>query len=336
MRFRGPGSAFEPVQLDIAGAPQPGHVLVQIDLATICGSDLHTVAGRRTSPAPVILGHEGVGRIVASAREGWSPGHRVTWTLADSCGQCRCCRELNLPQKCDRLFKYGHAPCSDLPNGCYSTHIDLRPGTHLVRVPGELPDSVAAPANCALATMVAATEALPAPCNVAVIQGAGLLGIYGCALLRGKGVRRVIMVDTDPRRLELVPKFGGEPVLETARQRLSRGEADAVFEVAGVPAVIGDGLAVLRPGGFYGLVGLVHPQSALDITGEAIIRGCVTLRGFHNYAPRHLDAAIEFLRQEHKTFPWAELVSPPWPLARLDEAFAEAAGRRWHRVAVAP
>jgi threonine dehydrogenase-like Zn-dependent dehydrogenase len=241
-----------------------------------------------------------------------------------------------LPQKCDRLFKYGHAPCSGLPNGCYSTHIDLRPGTHLVRVPGELPDSVAAPANCALATMVAATEALPTPCNVAVIQGAGLLGIYGCALLRGKGVRRVIMVDTDPRRLELVPKFGGEPVLETARQRLSRGEADAVFEVAGVPAVIGDALAVLRPGGFYGLVGMVHPQSALDITGEAIIRGCVTLRGFHNYAPRHLDAAIEFLRQEHKTFPWAELVSPPWPLARLDEAFAEAAGRRWHRVAVAP
>jgi hypothetical protein len=81
---------------------------------------------------------------------------------------------------------------------------------------------------------------------------------------------------------------------------------------------------------------MVHPNSALEITGEALIRRCVTLRGFHNYAPRHLEAAIQFLETHQKAYPWEKLVSPPWPLRRLDEAFVEAASRRWHRVSVTP
>jgi threonine dehydrogenase-like Zn-dependent dehydrogenase len=82
-----------------------------------------------------------------------------------------------------------------------------------------LTDSIAAPANCALATMVAATEILPKPCDVAVIQGAGLLGIYGCALLRNRGTRRVVVVDTELERLKLVEEFGGSP-----RSRLLRSK----------------------------------------------------------------------------------------------------------------
>jgi hypothetical protein len=81
---------------------------------------------------------------------------------------------------------------------------------------------------------------------------------------------------------------------------------------------------------------MVHPESALNITGEAIIRRCLTIRGFHNYAPRHLDAAIAFLLQHRKRHPWTELVSPARPLTRLNEAFAEAGSHRWHRVAVSP
>jgi len=90
---------------------------------------------------------------------------------------------------------------------------------------------------------------------------------------------------------------------------------------------------MLRPGGHYLFVGMVHPDSVLNITGESIIRGCVSLRGFHNYAPRHLDRAVAFLG-ESAALPWPTLVSPPLPLERLDEAFALSATRRWARVAV--
>ena len=108
--------------------------------------------------------------------------------------------------------------------------------------------------------------------------------------------------------------------------------ADVVIEAAGVPAIVNEGMRMLRPGGHYLFVGMVHPDSALNITGEAIIRGCVSVRGFHNYAPRHLDRAVAFLSES--LLPWASLVSPPLPLKQLEEGFALSATRRWARVAV--
>ena len=328
------GEPFRIAELPLPERLADGEALVEISLAAICGSDLHTVAGRRQEPTPCVLGHEGVGRVVAAGagRKSWL-GRRITWTSADSCGACPPCAEWRLPQKCERVFKYGHAALGEGCglHGAYATHLLLRPGTHLVELPDDLPDSVAVSANCSLATMAAVTEDLPSPCRVAVVQGAGLLGLHGCALLRAAGVERVIVVDIDARRLEQAAAFGGEP---SASADVPSRSADLVIEVAGAPQVVPEGLRMLRPGGHYFIAGMVHPDSAIQITGEAIIRGCVTLRGFHNYAPRHLDRAVAFLR-EAQALPWASIVSPPLPLERLDEAFALAASRRWGRVAVA-
>ena len=54
---------------------------------------------------------------------------------------------------------------------------------------------------------------------------------------------------------------------------------DVVLEVCGSPDVITDGISLLRPGGMYLLIGMVHPQSHLNITGEMIIRKCLTIKG---------------------------------------------------------
>src|SRR5206468_4245671 len=43
-----------------------GDVLVAVEMSTICGSDVHTVQGRRTAPVPLVLGHESVGRVIAT------------------------------------------------------------------------------------------------------------------------------------------------------------------------------------------------------------------------------------------------------------------------------
>ena len=53
-------------------------------------------------------------------------------------------------------------------------------------------------------------------------------------------------------------------------------------QVCGSPTVIAEGIKLLRPGGLYVLVGLVHPNSQLSITGEQIIRKCITIRGTPN------------------------------------------------------
>ncbi|MBK9384928.1 MAG: alcohol dehydrogenase catalytic domain-containing protein [Planctomycetes bacterium] len=331
--------AARPLRLatrELPTALGPGEVLVELAMSTICGSDLHTVRGRRSEATPCILGHEGVGRVIAAGagREAWL-SRRVTWTLASSCGACKACVEHGLPQKCRALTKVGHEPLHSGSgwNGTYASHLVLRLGATLVEIPSALPDAVAAPANCALATMVAVTEDLPRSCRVAVIQGAGMLGLYGCALLRSRGVARVVVVDVDPRRLAHVSAFGGEPVRESAIERLGPASTDLVIEVTGDAGVFAEGLALLRPGGAYHLAGLVHPSAALALSGEALVRGCLSLRGFHNYAPRHLERAVAFLVQE-RLLPWERLVSPPLPLERLPEALELAESREWPRVAL--
>ncbi len=331
----------------IPGALNRGEVLVEIQQATICGSDLHTLAGHRAEPTPAILGHEAVGRVVevGSGRPDLQPGERVTWTIADSCGRCSLCLDYQLPQKCERLFKYGHAALTDGSglNGCYASHIILRPGTHIVKVPPALPDHVVAPANCALATMVSAISRLPASCRTVVVQGGGLLGLYACALLRERGVETIFCLEVQPRRLKQIPLFGGiasdgrpEQYPHSREQIMAAAEhgVDAVLEVAGVADLVPEGVRLLRPGGFYGFIGMVHPQTALKLTGEQIIRKHLTIYGIHNYSPGHLEEAIQFLTRTKDKYPYHLLVSPPFPLTDLAKAIQVAQSGAWRRVSV--
>lgn len=332
--FQGPNQPFQMGSAPLPDKLQSGEVLVEISLATICGSDLHTTEGRRSAPTPCVLGHEAVGHVVSSSRDGITIGQRVTWTLADSCGHCAPCTSWHLPQKCEHLFKYGHAALSDGSglNGCYASHIVLRPGTQIMPVPATLPDAIAAPANCALATIVNALETLPDPCGRALVQGGGLLGIYACAWLRHRGVREVFCTDLSAQRLALVAEFGGIPVPHSEKMP----QVDLVLEVTGSSAVIPDGVKALRHGGHYVWAGMVHPETKLDLTGEAVLRKCLTLRGVHNYAPQHLSAGLDFLAQNRTRLPFERLTSPSLPLEQLNEGFDLTRSRQWQRVAIQP
>lgn len=337
--FDGPG---QPFRLGKAEIPQPGQgqILVRIRLATICGSDLHTVEGRRDAPCPCVLGHEAVGDVEAvgpGRDEGWL-GKRVTWTLADSCGVCRPCTEWDLPQKCDHLFKYGHASMEGPGafSGCYASHILLRAGTTVCEVPADVPDAMAASANCALSTAIAVEESLPSPGRHAVVQGGGLVGCLVVALLRERGWPHVSVVEPLACRHDLARRCGGSPMTPAEADGLAPGVADVVVETAGVAAVIGQGVRLLRPGGHYAWAGMVHPASHVDLTGEQVIRKCLTLRGTHNYAPRHLRAAMSFLQRHGRRLALDAVVSEPFALDDLASAIALARTGTLARVSVSP
>lgn len=340
--FRAPNQPMDAVATSLPAEPAPGEVVVQLRLATICGSDLHTFDGRRQEPTPTVLGHEGVGVIVAlgPGRSGLTVGDRVTWSLIDHCGHCAPCTSWDVPQKCVELFKYGHAHWEEgsAPNGCYATHLLIRPGTHVVKLPDQVSDRMAVSANCALSTMVHAVERLLGGEKTVWIQGGGLLGLFGAALLKDRGVPRVIVTEPNPDRRAIVTRLGVEAMSTeefAAQPKLSAGGCDAVIEVAGDSSVVGPGVNALRPGGAYLWVGMVHPATPLSsLTGEQVVRRCMRVGGVYNYAPRHLDGAIDFLARRGADFPFDEVISPSLPLSQLNDAFTLAFERRWARVSV--
>src|ERR1700752_3546878 len=97
--FHGPGRPFELTRLDVP-RPRGAEILVRMVCCTLCRSDLHTHAGRRPGPTPVVLGHGVVGRGEARApgaprcdarRAPLAVGDRITWTVTASCGRCFFC-----------------------------------------------------------------------------------------------------------------------------------------------------------------------------------------------------------------------------------------------------
>lgn len=331
------------VELQDVPLPRParGETLVRVLGCTLCGSDLHTLEGRRAAPVPTVLGHEIVGQIAIFGDEtehtdlAGHPlivGDRVTWSIVAHCGECFFCTH-GLPQKCVRAVKYGHEamkPGRELLGGL-AEHCLLVQGTSLVRLPAVLPLEVACPASCATATIAAALEAAGdvAGCSVGVL-GAGLLGLTACAMVRARGASEVICVEVQPARRELALRFGATQAIAPeefsgviSRTTSGRG-MDAVLELSGSPAAFDAAWPLVRIGGTVVLVGSVFPSPPVSLPLEQIVRRHLTLRGIHNYAPSHLLAAVDFLTKHHDQFPFAELVSEWHPLENVSLAIQRA------------
>jgi len=364
--FHEVGKPMELREIPLPERLNEGELLVRMEVATICGSDLHTVSGKRQEPMPLVLGHEGVGVIERIGSDifsgnrprhrGWKlqEGDRITFSVADSCGMCPECTLHKLPQKCVSLMKYGHARMSEGTglNGTYATHVLLRPGTHAVKLPSTLSSRVCAPANCALTTVVNALDMARLPRygsnKSAVVQGVGLLGIYAVAWLKKRvGMDSVFCLDMDAERLKTAEQFGGIPLLVTGgeeefweRQRFIRKHyphgVDVAVEMTGAKNVIHEGVQLLRNGGHYSFAGMVHPDSQLSsLTGETIIRKCLTIRGVHNYTPWNLEEAVKFLDEQREELPLESVLSPSsYALSNINDAIAEAFSGRYCRVVV--
>ncbi|MDY0946561.1 alcohol dehydrogenase catalytic domain-containing protein [Frigoribacterium sp. CFBP9039] len=384
----------------------PGDLLVEVELATICGSDVHTTRGDRAAPVPLVLGHEQVGRIVAVGQGAvavdgtpLAPGRRVVWSLTASCGRCATCAR-GLPQKCERVRKYGHERLEtgwELSGG-FATHVHVRAGTSVVPVSDDLDARLLAPVSCGTATAVAALDAAsaivpldgrvagasgaagaagatgstgsassagaagstgsassdgaagqaaaPAAPVVVLVLGAGLIGLTVAALATDAGAR-VVVVDPDPGRRALAVRFGAVATGDPGVAADADGSVDRALEAAGgaplvaveasgSPHAVASALTRLGVGGVAVLVGSVSPAPAVPVDAESVVRRLVTVRGVHNYAPRHLVEAARFVERRHLAWPLADLVGDEVALADLDTGLGRAASAGAVRVAVRP
>jgi len=320
-------------------APRGSEVVVQVTACTLCGSDLHSVHGRRKVPTPSILGHEILGRIVAFGPDAahvdytgkpLEIGDRVTWGIVASCGTCfYCLRELT--QKCEQQTKYGHEPIRpgyELTGGL-ADHCLLANGTALFGIPDQLPDEVACPANCATAT-VAAAMALAGDLagRRILVMGAGMLGVTAAAWAHAHGAEQIICCDVDSDRLAVAKAFGATHLsltgeLPEAVSACTSGYGvDITLELTGAPEAFETALPLTRMGGDVILIGSVFPSRPVPLLLEQVVRRCLTLRGNHNYGARDLQAAVEFLTKHHQNYPFASLVSEWFTLSDVARAFS--------------
>ena len=218
-----------------------------------------------------------------------------------------------------------------------------------LRLPDELSDEEATPINCGVATMIAVTEAANIRMGqTVVIQGLGLLGLYGAAIAKARGASTVIGLDTVAERRERADRFGVDLALDPSAagdvlhvlrrvREICRPEgADVVIEVCGNPGVIPLGIEMLRIGGTYVLGGVVNPNAMVTLDANQLLRKLLTLRGVHNYHPRNLVEALDFVVTNRNRYPFHELVDGKYSLDRVNDAMADAAARRVLRAAIVP
>lgn len=355
--FSAPNQPFSLLSFPLR-AVRPGEILVRVTLTTICGSDLHSFCGARPSPVPGILGHEIVGRVAALGSgidrdmrgQPLRVGDRITWSLFAAPVDPYFQQSLDLPQKSRGLRKYGHEGSTDDPHllGGFAEYCYLLPGTSILRLPDDVDDVEAAPLNCGIATMAAVLEAA----NITggervVIFGAGLLGLYGAAMARTRGAVHIIVIDPVSARRAMALQFGADQGLDPTslpapsliaevHQSCPPDGADVVLEVCGIPDVVPMAVRMLRTGGRLMLAGMVSPGAQFTLDGNDLVRRLLTVRGIHNYHPRHLVEGLAFLQATRTQYPFRQLVPETYGLEQVDAAFARACQHGMPRVAVDP
>lgn len=326
----------------------PGDVLVEVEVATVCPSDVRMYHGARHAPAPLVLGHEQVGRVIALGRGGAKTtggqrlaiGDRVVWSAAVPCRRCARCRR-GFPQRCVSLQKYGHERMRrgwELSGG-FATHTHILDGTPIVQVPDDIPAEILAPASCSTATTAAALEAasgiVPLEDALVLISSAGQHGLTAAAMATEAGAR-VVVSDPVPERREAAAAFGAVAVADPCAAAASpaglaaalarvggRGAAaNVVLELTGAPATVTTLLSAIDVGGVLVVTGSAPAGPDANAVPQKLVQGLLTVRGVHDYAPRHLEQAVDFLVRAWQTYPFADQVGATFALSDVDAALS--------------
>lgn len=306
--------------------PGPGEVLVRIQAALTCGTDIK--AYQRGHPAmlkkvPTTFGHEFSGDIV---EVGQGVGHlkvgdRVVACNAVPCGQCFYCkmRQQNL---CDNLL---------VLNGAYAEYIIVpAPLTalNLLRVPDHLSYHEVAIAE-PLGTAIHAVDLTDIRLGdtVAVI-GVGPLGlmIIRLAVLQGA---RVIAIGKGDERLAKARQFGAAEIVDIAREAdpvatvraLTEDErgADVVIEAVGKPEAWEEALKLVRKGGTVTFFGGCKTGTTITVDTYQLHYQEVKLLGTFHQTPRDFKRAVDLLSA--RLVDGREFVKETLPLSQLLQAF---------------
>jgi alcohol dehydrogenase len=270
------------LQLDPPGS---GELLVRIEAAGLCHSDLSVVDGNRVRPVPMLLGHEAAGVVEDTGGGdllGIGPGQRVVMTFLPRCGQCPACGTDGITP-CEpgsranaagtllcgerRLHRDGDPVHHHLGVSGFATHavVDAR---SVVPVDDDMPPEIAAVLGCAVLTGGGAVlnAGRPRAGQTLVVVGLGGVGMAAVLTALAVGDVRVVAVDTSEAKLDLARSWGAEAAYTPADAAADAVRGHVVVEAAGAVPAFETALALTAPGGRTVTVGLPAPGAMAQVS----------------------------------------------------------------------
>lgn len=290
------------LSLDELPEPAPGQeqVVLDVEVAGICGSDLHAYRGHPGPRVPpLVLGHEAIGSV-----EG-RPGRFAVFPLV-VCGRCAACRrgEENL---CAERGLLGLDR-----QGVFADRVAVREDA-LVPVPDGVDPRVAVLVEpLAASVSVLRLDRVEEGDRVLVLGGGpiGLLGVWA-ALRRGA---HVTCVEPLAERRAVAERFGAHVVLADAAD-VPPGEADVAIDAVGIEPTWRAGIAGVRAGGRVALVGLGQADGGMPAVD--LVRRGITVRGHYAYTRADFADALALLAEAPPPLDWLTSL----PLADGADAF---------------
>lgn len=285
---------------------RPGKVKIAPAFNGICGSDLHLYYDGPIPPAPtddqphplshetlpVVLGHEfsGVVEEVGPDVKDLKVGDSVVVEPLMVDGTCPACRKgkYNL---CEQMGFIGISG----RGGGLSEHIVV--DTQWVHHVGDMPLDQAAMIEPLSVTVHAVEHAGASAGQVAVIGGAGPIGLLTAAVLKAKNVTTIVSEISTPRReaarstrvADIVVDPSNQDLADIVAKQTNGGGADVAFDAAGAGVVVDQLLTVLGPGGHLEVIALHSKPVELDLTDQLTMQER-TLSSCIGYAHNHPEA----------------------------------------------
>ena len=258
--------------------PGPGEVLLRVDAASICGTDLHLFqwdewAAENLVP-PRILGHElagtvvGIGPGVSRVREGDLVGvesHLFCWECAQcQRGEMHLCRDLRV--------------IGVHVDGGFAEHVVI-PEANAVESNGLDPAVVALQEPMGNAVHAAFAE--PIEGRTVLVTGCGPIGLCAVGIARAAGAALVVATDTEPYRLDLARTMGADlaldasdPGTEARIMEATGGDGvEVVLEMSGSPRALDQALRVITRGGRVSLLGIFNGAVPIELSESVIMQG---------------------------------------------------------------
>ena len=320
-------------------APTDGEIVLKIDAATTCGTDVKVFrrgGHPRMLKVPTLFGHEmagtavALGRGVSQVRE----GDRLVVSNSAPCGHCEACargRE-NL--------------CQDLQylNGAFAEYI-LIPQRFVERSLYRLDDAIASeraalsePLACVVHGIDACRDALSQPAQVVVIGG-GPIGLLFLACLARDG-HRVLLADPNPSRLEAARAMGATQAVQVPRDETAASVLQAsltqpvslAVDCTGSPLAWSIAIDLVAPGGMVNLFGGCAPGTTVSLDTHRVHYSEITVKGVYHHRPDSFRRSLALLSDP--SFPASHLLSAHRPIEQVADALDDMIEKRALKVVI--